>query len=104
MRPRSHLAPRHPSTLKITAYPVNASLLERRQARVRNVSRTGIGLLVDRAWAAGTILQLELPGEEAPRVVKARVVHCTPQPGGMNLVGCTLEQQLTDVEVRVLAM
>src|SRR5439155_18880566 len=57
-------APRHGSTLKITCYPVNASLLERRQGRVRNVSRTGVGLLVDRAWQRGATVILELPAED----------------------------------------
>jgi hypothetical protein len=96
-------APRHNSTLKITCYPVNASLLERRQGRVRNVSRTGVGLLVDRAWQRGATVILELPAEDGFKAVRAKVVHATPQIGGTFLVGCALELPLTDAEVQALS-
>jgi hypothetical protein len=97
------IAPRLPSSLKIVCYPLGGGLMERRQSRVRNVSRSGIGLVVDRPWKPGTTLVLELPGEETTRTVRARVIHATPQMGGTILVGCALEQPLTDAEVGVLA-
>ena len=65
-------APRHSSSLKLTCYPTGSGLLERRQARVRNVSRTGIGLAVDRSWPSGTALMIELPAEEGVKPVPAR--------------------------------
>jgi hypothetical protein len=97
-------APRLPSTLKLTCYPVGGGLMERRQARIRNVSRTGVGLVVDRAWPVGTTLLIELPAvEEAVKTVRVKVIHSTPQMGGMMLVGCSFENQLTDAEVQALA-
>jgi hypothetical protein len=96
-------ATRHPSSLKIACYPVGGSLMERRQARIRNVSKTGIGLVVDRAWQSGTMLIVELPGEESTKTVRARVVHSTPQMSGTYLVGCNFESALSDAEVQALA-
>lgn len=96
-------APRCSSTLKITCYPAAASLMERRQGRVRNVSRTGVGLLVDRSWERGTTLILELPAEDGFKAVRAKVVHSTPQIGGTFLVGCALELPLSDTEVQALS-
>ena len=95
-------APRLPSTLKVMCYPSGSGLLERRQARVRNVSRTGIGLSVDRAWPPDTRLMVELPAEDGVRPVRCRVIHSTPQIGGTFLVGCVFESALTDAEVQAL--
>jgi hypothetical protein len=83
-------------------YPTGSGLLERRQARVRNVSRTGIGLAVDRSWPPDTRLMVELPIEEGVRPVRCRVVHSTLQIGGTFLVGCVFEIALTDAEVQAL--
>jgi hypothetical protein len=96
-------ATRHSSTLRITCYPVGGGLAERRNARVRNVSKTGIGLLLDRHWQSGTALVFELPLSEGIRLTRGRVVHATSQPGGCFLVGCMFDQQLTDEEVQALA-
>src|SRR5262249_35407753 len=95
-------APRHPSSLKIACYPVGTGFADRRQARIRNISLTGIGIVLDRSWPPGTILILELPGEEAMRTVRARVVHATTQVGGTFLVGCTFLDPMTDAEVQAL--
>lgn len=96
-------APRHTSSLKLACYPTGSGLLERRQARVRNVSRTGIGLAVDRTWPSGTNLMLEVPSEEGVKPVRARVIHSTMQMGGTYLVGCVFENALTDAEVQALS-
>jgi hypothetical protein len=95
-------APRHPSTQRITCYPAGGGLHERRPARVRNVSRSGIGLVVDRHWPPSTALLLELPGEEGVRVARARVVHATSLPGGTFLVGCTFDAPLSDADLQTL--
>jgi hypothetical protein len=72
--------------------------------RVRNVSRTGIGLGSDRRWDPGTVLVVELPPEEEGprRSVRARVVHATPQMGGTFLVGCIFLEPLSDADLRLL--
>ena len=96
-------AARHASTLRIACYPAGGGLAERRTARVRNVSKTGIGLILDRNWQPGQALILELPLGEGVRQARARVVHATSQPGGCFLVGCTLDQSLSDADVQALA-
>jgi hypothetical protein len=101
--PERRAAPRYSSSLRITCYPANSSLTERRQARIRNLSRTGIGLSVDRSWPGGTVLIVELPAEDGSRAVRTRVIHSTPQMGGTFLVGCTFDMPLTDAEVEALA-
>jgi hypothetical protein len=71
--------------------------------RIGNVSRTGLALVVDRAWGVGTVLVLELPGEERPTRAQARVIHMTPQiVAGTFLIGCTLEVSLTDAQLQAL--
>jgi hypothetical protein len=96
-------AARHPSTLRINCYPAGSGLAERRLARVRNVSRTGIGLVLDRHWPPGTALIFELPVEDGVRSARGRVIHATSQPGGTFLVGCTFDLPLSDVELQALA-
>jgi hypothetical protein len=96
-------AARQSSSLRIACYPAGSGLLERRMVRIRNVSRTGIGLIVDRHWQPGIAVILELPAEEGVRSARARIVHSTSQPGGTFLVGCTFEKELTDAEVQALA-
>ncbi len=96
-------AARQLSSLRIACYPAGSGLLERRMVRIRNVSRTGIGLIVDRHWQPGIALILELPAEEGVRSARARIIHATSQPGGTFLVGCSFDNQLTDAEVQALA-
>jgi hypothetical protein len=100
--PERRAAPRHSSSVRLTCYPVNSGLSERRQARIRNLSRTGVGLAVDRSWHGGTVLIVELPFEGEIRAVRARVIHATPLLAGTFLVGCNFEVQLTDAEVEAL--
>jgi hypothetical protein len=95
-------APRRGSALKVVCYPAGAGLRERRQGRVRDVSHTGIGLVVDRDWQAGTALVVERPAEGGFKGVRATVVHTAPQLAGTFLVGCVLEMPLTDAEVECL--
>ena len=95
-------APRQSSSLRIACYPAGSGLLERRMVRIRNVSRTGIGLIVDRHWHQGLALILELPAEDGVRSARAKVVHSTSQPGGTFLVGCTFDSPLSDAEVQTL--
>jgi len=97
------VATRHASTLRIACYPAGGGLAERRTARVRNVSKSGVGLVLDRSWQPGQAVVLELPLGEGVRLTRARVVHSTSQPGGCFLVGCTFDQPLGDADVLALA-
>jgi hypothetical protein len=96
--------PRYQSEVRLTCYPVGAGLGAGRQARVRNVSRTGIGLVVDRHWPPGTMLSIALPlgPDGGTRPAMARVIHATALPGGSFLVGCALEVALSEDDLRAL--
>jgi hypothetical protein len=73
-----------------------------RLSLVQNVSANGIGLLLMNPLAPGTLLEIELQGR-SPSTRIARVVHSTKQESGW-LVGCTLNQSLSETELdRMLA-
>ncbi len=75
------------------------------QANVRDISCTGIGLLLPRRFERGTLLTVEL-GEAAAgqtHLLLARVVHATAQPEGNWLIGCALTSPLTEDEVQLLS-
>lgn len=71
---------------------------ERLWARVRNISVTGVGLVVSRALDPGTVLTIEL--KEAQ--LSARVVHSTRDAAGTWLVGCQFDTKLSEAQLREL--
>jgi len=76
-------------------------------ARVRNVSRGGIGLLLRHCFRPGTSLIVELRDEVGRPLgtVSVRVIHATAvaADGGPRwLLGCAFEQSLTDEEWQAL--
>jgi hypothetical protein len=88
----------------VTCYPASGGPGAARQARVRNLSRSGVGLVVDRHWEPGTTLSIGLPlGPEGAALLRpARVIHATALPGGRFLIGCSLDTPLTDAEMQAL--
>lgn len=73
-------------------------------ARIRNVSVSGIGLLLDRHIRARTrlILQLSSPESGTPVERIAQVRYCTLYVPGQWLVGCRFETELSHEELRLL--
>lgn len=72
-------------------------------AQVRDLSASGIGLLVRRRYEPGTLLLIEVtsPDHHLMRSLKARVVHATPD-GNNWLLGCTFINLLDDAAVQAL--
>jgi hypothetical protein len=66
-------------------------------ANVRNISRGGINLVVDRPFEAGAVLSVELPGADGqpPFTVLACVVHAAVLPDGEWALGCSFACELT---------
>lgn len=71
-------------------------------AKVRDVSTSGIGLVVNRALEPGTFLAIHV-NTHFDRPLRARVVHSTLQRPEMSwVVGCTLTHRLSVDELQVL--
>jgi hypothetical protein len=56
------------------------------EARVRDVSRIGLGLVLERRFEPGTIITVDLH----PRILLVRVAHAKALPEGGWLLGCEL--------------
>jgi hypothetical protein len=93
---------RYPSNrLASCAFP---PLYERVAAKVRDISQTGIGLLVHRVLEPGTsvVIRLKSAIRRLPVELGARVVHCTPRSEGDWLLGCALDHKLLPQELHAL--
>jgi hypothetical protein len=66
-------------------------------ARVRNISRGGISLVVDRPFETGAVLSVELPGPDGlpPFTVLACVVHAAGLADGQWALGCSFASELS---------
>jgi hypothetical protein len=69
---------------------------------VRDLSASGIGLVIDRHFPAGTWLTVELDNAElgAAVSVSARVVHVIEMPNDSWLHGCAFDRDLSENELR----
>ncbi|HEY7327083.1 MAG TPA: PilZ domain-containing protein [Gemmataceae bacterium] len=74
------------------------------EAIVRDISCTGIGLLLPRRFEPGTLLAVEIAEEtnEQKRLFVARVVRTSRQSEGGWLIGCRLASSLTEDELPLL--
>ncbi len=73
-------------------------------AKVQDISRGGLGLLVCYPFKPGTFLAIDLRTGEAPgRTLLARVVHVQDQADGSWFVGCEFAATLTEAELEALA-
>ena len=100
--------------------PIQASAVERRasircfcqttarvedflSAKVEDVSRGGLKLVVPRRFESGTLLRVEVTmGEEVPLTLLARVIHVTARPEFSWTVGCALAKELSENEFEAL--
>jgi hypothetical protein len=73
-------------------------------AQVRNISMRGLGLVLQRTLAPGTLLEVELenPAKDFHRVVQARVVHVQPASGHGFMAGCAFVNKLNPDEVQAI--
>jgi hypothetical protein len=91
-------------TLEPLCFPLQTAGAACCQARVQNISQTGIGLLLDQPLEPGTIVGLDMGSQSRrrARVLMARVIHVTAQGDGSWLVGCEFTFQLTDRDLKAL--
>jgi c-di-GMP-binding flagellar brake protein YcgR len=80
------------------------SMRERLRARVRNVSREGIGLLLTAPIEPGTKLVIEMKTVDpaTSHTLVASVVHATMQEEGSCLVGCKFLTRPTEEDLLAL--
>jgi hypothetical protein len=71
-------------------------------ARVIDISSTGVGLLLGRRFEPGTLLAFRLEGRTEGQSFNAvvRVVHATRQAEGGWLLGCALLDPLDEAQLR----
>lgn len=91
---------RHPSSAQTVVQPTADSVDTRLSARVRNVSRGGLNLLVNQRFEPGELISVDLPGATAQSLstVLACVIHVNEEAGGWSL-GCTFAEELSDADL-----
>jgi hypothetical protein len=74
--------------------------------RIRDVSATGLSLLLRRRFETGAGLAIDVPGPEgAPAsTLYAKVVRVKAEPGGLWLLGCKLVSGLSEEEIKALVV
>jgi hypothetical protein len=76
---------------------------EPRSARIQDISTQGVGLIVDRSFAQGSVLVLRFPGSSLDsRPILVRVKHLQPLSDGEFKVGCTFVVPLSDEQLAEL--
>lgn len=72
--------------------------------QTRDVSASGIGLLIPQRFEPDTVLTLELENrrQNLSRTVQVRVVHAVQQSGGLWLLGCVFTEELTNPDLVAL--
>jgi hypothetical protein len=94
---------RYPCDRETNCHPLSASGQEW-AGQVENLSRGGIGLVLNRRFELKTLLAIELlsrSGQPARRVF-ARVVHVHRRADGNWLLGCAFANQLAEEDLQAL--
>jgi hypothetical protein len=96
------LSVRHVCDVETSCKPAKEPDTEPLAARICNISRRGIGLLLVRPFDPGAILRIELPGDAAsPRAsVLACVVHTRPEADNQWALGCSFVYELSNEELQ----
>jgi PilZ domain len=97
---------RFPSAVETTYRPANVAGADRLPARVRNVSRRGISLLLDRAFTEGDLLSVDVPGGDgkpSSETALACVIYVAKQADEGWVIGCTFSAELDDADLAAFA-
>jgi hypothetical protein len=90
---------RYPADLDTSVQLADYPGEDRVPARIRDMSRGGVNLIVDEPFKPGQLLSLELPSPDDPERVfylLACVVRSLNEPGGRHSMGCVFARELTD--------
>jgi serine/threonine protein kinase len=96
--------PRHPAHLDSRCLPVAGHKEDVWVSSICDVSLTGIGLLVNRRFEVGTVLEIKFQnlGEEAPLRLFVRVMRQQARAARKWLLGCKFASPLSDEELKAL--
>lgn len=86
--------PRHPFRAQCTVrfLPVGSATVSELPGRTRNLSRSGVGLLVRRVFGIGEAIELELKAPQRPKMYMAGLVtFCRYAGRGFHEVGVALK-------------
>ena len=95
---------RHESDRDTVCHPVTSGGGQQWAGQVRDISNGGVGLVLTRRFELGTLLAIEIAGQDGKpgRTLWGRVVHVHPlEPGSWHL-GCSFAAELSDDDVRQL--
>src|SRR5262245_59376465 len=71
-------------------------------ARIRNVSRSGVNLVVPRTATPGTMIRIKVPGSaERQTTLLACVTNAKELAAGEWSLGCVFSLELSDVEMQL---
>lgn len=89
---------RHPASLTTTVQPTTNGRSLRISAKIRDISRGGVHLVVDHAFEPGQLITVELPlaGSAQMQFVLACIVRVVPEGPGLWALGCIFSQELAD--------
>jgi hypothetical protein len=80
------------------------ALVDSWPAKIHDISRGGVKIIIPRRFEIGAVLKLEVPilGEENPYMLLARVVRIVPETGGSWCLGCAFLQEIPEEELQGL--
>ncbi len=95
---------RHPTQLDSRCLPVAGHKENVWTASVCDISQSGIGLIVNRRFEVGTVLELWLPDqiEEAPHHLLVRVMRHEARSSRKWMLGCRFASLLSEEELKAL--
>jgi hypothetical protein len=102
-RPERRVAVRTPSTQETCCHFATLDRIQGRWAKVRDLSRAGICLIINCRFDTGQPLVIEVPTKTAAAAgISARVVRVVDQKDGTWLLGCWFGRLLSDEEFSAL--
>jgi hypothetical protein len=101
--PENRAAPRHQVSRIVSCRLIRLPKHLDMEARLHDVSLTGVGVYAPAYLDAGTFLAITIQGwQGAQRTLRAKVVHARQVEKGCWLLGCSLDTPLTWPEVEDL--
>jgi hypothetical protein len=96
--------PRFPCDVKAVCQAVAGPESGPQPARVLNLSRSGVGLMLPKRFDNGALLNVELEAADRSfrRTVLACVVHVNTRPDGQQALGCNFIRALSEEDLRRL--